>query len=91
MAFDFDVYLIDEVTAAGDQRFREKSKQVLMDRKKRADFLMVDHNLWGLKLHCDRAFILDGGKIEEFSDLDEAVAVHTERLLSAPANRHVDS
>lgn len=90
MAFDFDVYLIDEVTAAGDQRFREKSKRVLMDRKNKADFLMVDHNLWGLKLHCDRAFILDGGKIEEFSDLDEAVAVHTERLLSAPANQHAE-
>jgi capsular polysaccharide transport system ATP-binding protein len=88
MAFDFDVYLIDEVTAAGDQRFREKSKRVLMERKKTSDFLMVDHNLWGLKLHCDRAFILDGGKIEEFSDLDEAVALHTERLLAAPPKRH---
>jgi capsular polysaccharide transport system ATP-binding protein len=82
MAFDFDVYLIDEVTAAGDQRFREKSKRVLLDRKKSADFLMVDHNLWGLKLHCNRAFILESGRIEEFSDLDEAVALHTERLLS---------
>jgi capsular polysaccharide transport system ATP-binding protein len=90
MAFDFDVYLIDEVTAAGDQRFREKSKRVLMERKKSADFLMVDHNLWGLKLHCDRAFILDGGKIEEFSDLDEAVALHTERLLAAPSTRSAD-
>jgi capsular polysaccharide transport system ATP-binding protein len=87
MAFDFDVYLIDEVTAAGDQRFREKSKRLLMERKKNSDFLMVDHNLWGLKLHCDRAFILDGGKIEEFSDLDEAVALHTERLLAAPSTR----
>ena len=90
MAFDFDVYLIDEVTAAGDQRFREKSKLMLMERKKTSDFLMVDHNLWGLKLHCDRAFILDDGKIEEFSDLDEAVALHTERLLAAPAKRNAD-
>jgi capsular polysaccharide transport system ATP-binding protein len=90
MAFDFDVYLIDEVTAAGDQRFREKSKFLLMERKKVADFLMVDHNLWGLKLHCDRAFILEGGKIEEFSDLDEAVALHTERLLAAPARRGIE-
>lgn len=90
MAFNFDVYLIDEVTAAGDQRFREKSKRILMERKKDADFLMVDHNLWGLKLHCDRAFILEGGKIEEFSDLDEAVALHTERLLAAPAQRGVE-
>jgi capsular polysaccharide transport system ATP-binding protein len=81
MAFDFDVYLIDEITAAGDQRFREKSKRLLLDRKQRADFLMVDHNLWGLKLHCDRAFILDGGSMEEFSNLDEAIASHTERLM----------
>ncbi len=87
MAFDFDVYLIDEVTAAGDQRFREKSKRLLMERKKVADFMMVDHNLWGLKLHCDRAFILEGGKIEEFSDLDEAIALHTERLLAMPPQR----
>jgi len=91
MAFDFDVYLIDEVTAAGDQRFREKSKQLLMERRKNSDFLMVDHNLWGLKLHCDRAFILDGGRIEEFSDVDEAVAVHTERLLAAPARGGADA
>jgi capsular polysaccharide transport system ATP-binding protein len=90
MAFDFDVYLIDEVTAAGDQRFREKSRRLLMERKKVADFLMVDHNLWGLKLHCDRAFILDGGKIEEFSDLDEAVALHTERLLATPTQRGIE-
>jgi len=89
MAFNFDVYLIDEVTAAGDQRFREKSKHLLMERKKVADFLMVDHNLWGLKLHCDRAFILDGGKIEEFNDLDEAVALHTERLLATPPQRGI--
>lgn len=82
MAFNFDVYLIDEITAAGDQRFREKSKRILLDRRKRSDFLMVDHNLWGLKLHCDRAFILEDGAIEEFDNLDEAVAIHTERLLS---------
>jgi len=91
MAFDFDVYLIDEITAAGDQRFRDKSKRLLMERKKVADFLMVDHNLWGLKLHCDRAFILDGGSIEEFNDLDEAIALHTERLLATPPQQGIEA
>ena len=61
-----------------------------MERKNVSDFLMVDHNLWGLKLHCDRAFILEGGKIEEYDDLDEAVALHTERLLASPAQRGVE-
>jgi capsular polysaccharide transport system ATP-binding protein len=90
MAFDFDVYLIDEVTAAGDQRFREKSKQILMQRRQQADFLMVDHDLWGLKLHCDKAFLLDGGKLEIYNDLDEAVNLHTQRLLAAPAQRGME-
>jgi capsular polysaccharide transport system ATP-binding protein len=87
MAFDFDVYLIDEVTAAGDQRFRQKCKELLMERKRNADFLMVDHNLWGLKFHCDRAFILEDGKIEMYDDLAHAVALHTKRLLAAPSIR----
>ena len=91
MAFDFDVYLIDEVTNAGDQRFRDKSKSLLLEKRKKADFLMVDHNLWGLKLHCDRAFILDQGRIEQFDDLEEAIAVHRDRLRQSPLARPEDS
>jgi capsular polysaccharide transport system ATP-binding protein len=81
MAFDFDVYLIDEITNAGDQRFREKSKELLLERRKTSDFLMVDHNLWGLQLHCDRAFLLEAGKIEEYDDLEEAIQIHQQRLM----------
>lgn len=83
VAFPFDVYLIDEITGAGDQRFRDKSMRILIEKKKCSDFLMVDHNLWGLKIHCDRAFILDHGKIEEFDSVDTAVEVHTDRLLTS--------
>ena len=32
MAFDFDTYLIDEVTAAGDINFRNKSKKALLEK-----------------------------------------------------------
>jgi capsular polysaccharide transport system ATP-binding protein len=82
MAFPFDYYLIDEITAAGDQKFREKSKRLLLERKKTANFLMVDHNLWGLKIHCNRAFLLDSGKIEEFDDVQKAIDIHTKSLLA---------
>ena len=85
MAFRFDVYLIDEVTGAGDQRFREKSMRLLLERKKSSDFLMVDHNLWGLKFHCDRAFVLEKGKVKVFANIDEAIQVHTELLNSGNA------
>ncbi len=83
MAFDFDIYLIDEVSSAGDERFREKSKEYLKDKHKKADFMMVDHNLYGLKLHCDKAFLLNEGNLIQFDDLQEGIETH-KRLLLGP-------
>ena len=83
MAFDFDLYLIDEVTSAGDERFRKRSREVLERLHRRADFMMVDHNLWGLKLHCDRALLLHNGGLLEFDDLQEGIAMH-KKLLERP-------
>ena len=88
MAFDFDVYLIDEVTSAGDERFRKRSKEVLEQRHETADFIMVDHNLWGLKFHCDRALLLHNGSLIEFDDLEEGIATH-KRLLENPTQHEL--
>jgi len=85
MAFDFDVYLIDEVSSAGDERFRERSRNILKQRHQQSDFIMVDHNLWGLKFHCDRALLLHNGKLLEFEDLEEGIAMH-KRLLKQPTD-----
>jgi capsular polysaccharide transport system ATP-binding protein len=76
MAFDFDVYLIDEVTSAGDESFRARSRKILEERHERSDFIMVDHNLWGLQFHCDRALLLHNGKLIEFDDLGEGIEMH---------------
>ncbi|MDM7958669.1 MAG: ABC transporter ATP-binding protein [Synechococcus sp. WH 8007] len=84
MAFDFDVYLIDEVTSAGDERFRARSRKVLEERHNKSDFIMVDHNLWGLQFHCDRALLLHNGSLLEFDDLEEGIQMH-KKLLEKPA------
>ena len=81
MAFEFDVYLIDEVTSAGDERFRKKSKDFLIEKQRNSDFIMVDHNLWGLKLHCDRALLLHNGSLIEFGSVEEGIAQHKKFLL----------
>mgnify|MGYP001500716296 CR=1 FL=1 len=80
MAFDFDVYLIDEVTSAGDERFRKKSKEYLSKKKENSDFIMVDHNLWGLKFHCDKAFLLHQGNLLIFDDVEEGISQHKKFL-----------
>ena len=84
MAFDFDMYLIDEVSSAGDERFRAKSKEYLKEKHKKADFIMVDHNLYGLKLHCDKAFLLNDGNLIQFDNLEEGIENHKRILLEPP-------
>ena len=80
MAFDFDVYLIDEVTSAGDERFRARSKNFLMEKHKNSDFIMVDHSFLGLRVHCNRAFIIHNGQLIESFDVDEAIQIHKELM-----------
>ena len=87
MAFDFDVYLIDEVTSAGDERFRKRSRKLLEEKHARSDFIMVDHNLWGLSFHCDRALLLHEGSLLEFDSLSEGIEMH-KRLLDEKPTPH---
>ena len=87
MAFDFDIYLIDEVSAAGDFIFREKCAKILKKKLKNSDFLMVNHNLWSLKPLCHKAFILFNGEIIQFDSVKEAIKEHKRLLRLKTSNR----
>ncbi len=76
MAFDFDVYLIDEVTSAGDERFRKKSRKLIEEKHSKSDFIMVDHNMWGLRLHCDKALLMHEGMLMHYDNVEEAIEKH---------------
>jgi len=76
MGIPFDTYLVDEVTAVGDQRFRRKSKALFRDRMKNASAILVSHNLEELREFCDTALLLHQGKLTYYTDLEEAVARH---------------
>ncbi|HEC0887536.1 TPA: ABC transporter ATP-binding protein, partial [Escherichia coli] len=53
MAFKFDYYLVDEVTAVGDMRFKSKCLNVFNSKKEESCFIMVSHSLNSLKDYCD--------------------------------------
>lgn len=74
MAFKFDLYLLDEITAAGDIIFQEKCKKKLIELKKESDFIYVSHNLgeFSSKLF-KKAAILDNGKLINFNNIKEAI------------------
>jgi len=77
MAFKFDYYLVDEVTAVGDARFKQKCADLFKARHEEASFLMVSHSLGSLKEFCDVAlFIGRDNKVVYFESVDEAITTY---------------
>lgn len=80
MGIEFDTYLVDEVTSAGDAAFRAKSKTLFAARMERSGAIMVNHNLGELREYCDAALVLERGQLTYFDDLSEAIALHKENM-----------
>lgn len=59
MAFKFDYYLVDEVTAVGDARFKQKCTEIFKNRGSESNVLMVSHSFYSLVEHCDVALFFD--------------------------------
>ena len=78
MAFDFDCYIVDELTAVGDQAFREKSRKVFEQKRANSGFIKVSHNMGELLKECDTGLLLHDGKLEVFSTMKEAVERYKE-------------
>ena len=76
MGIRFDTYLVDEVTAVGDARFRRKSRAVFRDRMAKSGAILVTHDLGALRDYCDAGLLLENGRLYYFPDLDEAITVH---------------
>jgi len=71
MTIDFDCYLIDEVMAVGDARFRERCKVELFEKRRDKAKLIVSHSHRQLKGNCDRFLLIEGGRMEEHDDFKE--------------------
>lgn len=71
MTIDFDCYLIDEVMAVGDQRFRERCRVELFEKRRDKAMLIVSHSHRYLKGTCDRFLLIEKGQIEHHDDFKE--------------------
>ncbi len=74
MGIDFDVYLVDEVTAVGDKPFKKKCRRAFREKQQRATLVMVSHSMSTIRDYCDRCAVLNDGKLTLYSDNDEAEA-----------------
>lgn len=80
LAFDFDVYISDEVTAAGDAAFRKKAADAFKSMVSRAGLIMVAHDDGTLKQFCQSGIWIHDGKAHWFDEIDDALKAYKDTL-----------
>jgi capsular polysaccharide transport system ATP-binding protein len=76
LAIDFDCYLVDEVTGAGDERFRQRCHDALVHRRATGTLIMVSHHDDTLRGYCSRGAMLRDGQLHMYDTIDEALEMH---------------
>lgn len=78
---DPEILILDEVLSVGDGKFRKRSEKKLMDMMSSGTtVLFVSHSLQQVKRICNKAMILEQGKIAAFGGIDE-IAGRYESML----------
>lgn len=82
MAFDFDYYLIDEVSGVGDASFRKKSAALIEKKRQESGFILVSHNAKRIEQQCDVGVVMLGGQAIFYEDIAEAIEVYESNALA---------
>jgi capsular polysaccharide transport system ATP-binding protein len=77
-AIDFDCYLIDEIIAAGDQRFQRRSQEEVFEKRADRSLILASHIPEIVKQYCSRALIIHHGRAKMFDDLDLAAEIYND-------------
>lgn len=78
MVVEFDCFLIDEIVAVGDNRFHEKCRIELFEKRHNRAMLIVSHDPGYIRAHCQYASVLVKGKLSTFDDIDHAFHYYNE-------------
>ena len=73
MAFDFDFYIIDELSAVGDASFKKKAKSIFEEKRRKAGFVRATHSFSELRAECTSGLVLHNASLEYWPTIDEAI------------------
>ena len=72
-----DILILDEVLSVGDAKFRKKSEKKIMDMfDKGITVLFVSHNESQIKNICNKAILLEHGKMTATGTVDEVLPLY---------------
>ena len=82
LAFDFDVYISDEVTATGDAAFKNKAAAAFKRLADHASIIMVSHGENTLRQFCSAGIWIHDGKAHWFDQIDDALKAYKSSLIA---------
>ena len=80
LALDFDTYLVDEVIAVGDARFRARCLDTFAARTGHAGLVFVSHDISLARAFCESGAVLADGRLRCFDDIEDAIAAHEDQV-----------
>ena len=89
---DPDILIVDEVLAVGDINFQKKclGKMAELTQSQQRTVLFVSHNMASIKALCNRAVLLDGGRLVADGHVDDVVQQYIDGN-QPPASGVIDS
>ena len=85
---DPDILLLDEVLATGDAQFRAKSKARVIELAKSARaVVLVTHDMAWVTEYCNRAVLIERGKLIVEGEPADVVEVHRQHSEEARARK----
>ena len=83
MAVQFDIYLIDEITAVGDGAFQSKSEAMLTDRLKHSSAVFVSHSMAQMERLCTSGVVLQNGRFFYYARIQKALEHYQHTMRGA--------
>ena len=91
-AVDPDILLLDEVLATGDANFRAKSKARVIELVKSAKaVVLVTHDMDWVREYCNRALLLEKGRVILEGPPEVVTALHLERQAQEAERRQAET
>jgi len=85
---DPDILLLDEVLATGDATFRDKSKARVFELVRGAKaVVLVTHDMNWVREYCNRAILIEEGRVVLEGEPDEVVALHKQHTQEMKERR----
>lgn len=78
MAFDYDYFLLDEITSVGDADFRETCKKWLLAREQRHNIILVSHQMSTVRQFCQIAVVVKDQQLFLEEDIEKAIAPYAD-------------